>query len=105
MADFAESEINWASFCAMPDKVAPVKMPSLFPVPTHIVRRRLTKTIDAYAYDKLMWSPEYLYGQGLLIGKPSKAQQDSSGTTFQPLSNSVYDSTRYRLTNFGMNAA
>lgn len=102
MADFAESEINWASFCAMPDKVAPVKMPSLFPVPTHIVRRRLTKTIDAYRYDKLMWSPEYVYGQGVLVGKPSTTQFASGGTGFTYASDSIYDYIRYRTSTIGM---
>lgn len=94
IADFNEAEVNWASFCAMPDKVQPVKMPSLFPVPTHIVRRRLTKTIDAYAYDKLMWSPEYVFGQGVLVGKPSNAsvQSFSPPVGYIP-QNSIYDNS------------
>lgn len=87
MADFAESEVNWAAFCAMPDKVAPVKMPSLFPVPTHIVRRRLTKTIDANIFRKLMWAPEYVYGQGVLVGQPTPA----AGSGYQTPNNSLYD--------------
>lgn len=62
IADLRSAEVNWATFCAAPDCVEPVKMPSLFPIPTHIVRRRITQTFDANRYNRLMWSPEYVYG-------------------------------------------
>lgn len=73
MADLRSSEVNWATFCAAPDMVEAVKMPSLFPIPTHIVRRRITQTFDAEETPSLMWSPEYVYGQGVLVGRKKGA--------------------------------
>lgn len=61
----------------MPDKVKPAKMPSMFPIPTHIVRRRLVKTIHCIGHQKLIWAPEYVYGQGLLVAKTLTSVPDS----------------------------
>ncbi|MEN9919602.1 MAG: hypothetical protein RL662_2038 [Bacteroidota bacterium] len=62
-------ELDWAHFCCYPDKLTPTRMPSLFPIPSHIVRRRTVKTIDAHKYDRLLWAPEYTFGTGALIGR------------------------------------
>jgi hypothetical protein len=70
-----KGEIDWAMFCCYPDKLDPQRMPSLFPIPSHLVRRRLTKTIDANKYNRLLWSPEYVFGQGALLGFNSKFAQ------------------------------
>jgi hypothetical protein len=68
---YRSAEEKWARFCAFPDKAPVAKMPSLFPIPTHVVRRRMVKTIDAWRFSKLIYSPEYVYGQGSLIGRDS----------------------------------
>lgn len=67
IANMGSTELNWARFCIAPDKVEACKMPSMFPIPTHIVRRRLIKTVKSGAYDRLIWAPEYLHGQGVLM--------------------------------------
>lgn len=49
---------NWLEFCMFPDIVSPVRMPSLFPVPTHIVRRQHVFTITPTAANLYcMWKP------------------------------------------------
>ena len=60
----------------MPDKVPPAKMPSMFPIPTHVVRRRIVKSINVGVYPKLIWCPEYVYGQGVLVGKRFETNND-----------------------------
>lgn len=67
MNKYRSAEEDWAYFCCFPDKLEPRKMPSLFPTPTHIVRRRIVKTIDVFSNPKLMYLPEYVYGQGALV--------------------------------------
>jgi hypothetical protein len=69
MGKYRSAEEDWAYFCCFPDKVEPRKMPSLFPTPTHTVRRRIVKTIDAFNYNRLVYLPEYVYGQGAIIGR------------------------------------
>jgi hypothetical protein len=63
------AEVDWAMFCCYPEDTTPVRMPSLFPIPSHIVRRRTVKTVDAAKYTRLVWAPEYVFGQGALIGR------------------------------------
>lgn len=45
MQNFHGAKENWLEFCMFPDLVDPVRMPSLFPVPTHIVKRQQVQTI------------------------------------------------------------
>lgn len=71
---YQSSEMEWAKFCFMPDLVEPVKMPSLFPIPTHLCRRRLTKTITvggtaSGSIQTLVWAPEHYHGLGVLCGQ------------------------------------
>ena len=57
----------------------------------------MTKTLDAYRFDKLMWSPEYVYGQGVLAARPSAFH--SQGSPIVP-TNSIYDTVRLFTTTF-----
>lgn len=61
----------------MPDKTKPAKMPSMFPIPTHVVKRRLIKTISTGQVPRLIWCPEYVYGQGILVSKLESNGPDS----------------------------
>lgn len=59
-------ERDWAKFCLFPDVVEPIRMPSLFPVATHIVKRRISKVISGSDEINIKWAPEFLRGIGLL---------------------------------------
>lgn len=56
-------------------------MPSMFPIPTHVVRRRLVKILSTARVDRLIWSPEHLYGQGALIGLATGSAPGSIGNS------------------------
>lgn len=43
---YAKSKLSWLSFCLFPDVVEPQRMPSMFPVPTHIIRRQKVTTLS-----------------------------------------------------------
>lgn len=81
-----QHETKWAKFCAMPDVVPPVRMPSLFPVPTHIIKRRITKTLSftgqTNAY--IVWSPEFFNSYGQL-----HISHDSTDDNIDPADTSV----------------
>lgn len=64
------AEVEWAKFCLAPDKFPCVRMPALFPINSHKVRRRITKTmtVGPGGIKKVIWAPEHLYGQGFLFG-------------------------------------
>lgn len=59
LARNSENRENWLEFCMFPDLVEPVRMPSLFPVPTHIVRRQQVVTIAPTATGNIfgVWKP------------------------------------------------
>lgn len=40
---------SWLDFCIFPDLLDPVRMPSLFPVPSHLCKRQTVFTVDANA--------------------------------------------------------
>lgn len=40
---------SWLDFCVFPDIVDPIRMPSLFPIPSHMCKRQSVFTIDANA--------------------------------------------------------
>jgi hypothetical protein len=40
---------DWIDFCLFPDIVEPVRMPSLFPIPSHLCKRQTVFTINANA--------------------------------------------------------
>lgn len=79
--DLGSAELNWARFCIAPDKIEASKMPAMFPIPTHVVRRRLVKLVATNRVDRLIWSPEHLYGQGALLGLVPGLQAGSIGNT------------------------
>lgn len=66
----ARSESDWTKFCLLPDIHEPVRMPSMFPIPTHIIRRRITKTISfqtGVTQLSMLWSPEFFNSAGYLF--------------------------------------
>jgi len=58
MQAFNDHKENWLEFCMFPDLVEPVRMPSIFPVPTHVVRRQTVQTISPTASSiHAIWKP------------------------------------------------
>ena len=58
---FRNGEKSWLHFCMFPDLYEPKRMPSMFPVPTHIVRRqRVFNITQAVAGNTIycLWKPE-----------------------------------------------
>jgi len=56
-----ETEKSWLYFCMFPDLYEPKRMPSLFPVPTHVIRRqRVFNITQAVAGNTIycIWKPE-----------------------------------------------
>lgn len=52
---------NWVQFCLFPDLLEPCRMPSMFPVPTHMIRRQRVFNIStSTAGNSLfcLWQPE-----------------------------------------------
>lgn len=42
---FWSQYVKYSSFCAFPDILEPQRMPSMFPIPTHIIRRQKVTTL------------------------------------------------------------
>jgi hypothetical protein len=58
-----ETEKSWLYFCMFPDLYEPKRMPSLFPVPTHVIRRQRVFNITQVAAGNTiycLWKPEGL---------------------------------------------
>jgi hypothetical protein len=75
-------ETEWAKFCVMPDLVGPVRMPAFMPIHSHIVKRRLTKTITVgpTKTKHLVWAPEQFTGNGFLYGNDSASDANINPT-------------------------
>ncbi len=60
---YRDQEKSWLYFCMFPDLIEPKRMPSQFPVPTHIIRRQrvfnITQTV-AGSTQYCLWKPEGL---------------------------------------------
>lgn len=68
---------NWLEFCMFPDIVPPVRMPSLFPIPTHIVRRQTVHTITPLAGNiNAVWKPHTVQTTDLLTTIPTTWNED-----------------------------
>lgn len=64
-AKYTESTDTWVDFCLFPDIVPPVRMPSLFPVPTHIFKRQAVFNVGLGAAEagyniRMLYSPSNL---------------------------------------------
>lgn len=92
---------SWIDFCLFPDIVEPVKMPTLFPIPSHIAKRQTVFTIQAPAAGNIygLWKPHTIdtssasssgegYRSGFFYktGAPSAANTDASGGADQQIS-------------------
>jgi hypothetical protein len=103
-ATYKNHEMDWARFCMMPDKLDPVRMPSLFPMPTHIIKRRISKTItvgsSSSSYN-MIWSPEFFSSHGYVALTSSDSQTDNIDPALTPVystgnwvsNSSVFDTT------------
>ena len=91
-----DSEYDWAKFCLFPDMVKPARMPSLFPVPTHMLKRRIVTTCQVGPSRKnaFLWMPEAFHGVSGIVGAAS------GGTD-----NSVNTASGNIVSDFGDNAA
>ena len=77
LSNLAQSKENWLEFCMFPDIIDPVRMPSLFPVPTHIVRRQQVFTIAPTATGNIfgLWKPHTI--QTHINGTDSEASVEA----------------------------
>lgn len=54
---------EWAKFCLFPDILSPERMPSMFPIPTHIYKERDIFSVISTGGDiKCVWQPEHYRG-------------------------------------------
>lgn len=63
MESFRNGEKSWLHFCMFPDLYEPKRMPSMFPVPTHIIRRQRVFNITQVTSGNTiycLWKPEGL---------------------------------------------
>lgn len=61
---YRERRQSWVDFCLFPDILEPVRMPSLFPVPTHVFKRQQLATISLASGEsgyniRMLWSPAH----------------------------------------------
>lgn len=95
---------SWVDFCLFPDIIDPVKMPSLFPIPSHVVRRQqvFTLTVPAGGNMYCLWKPLTVdtnnisdgYRPGFFYQTAIPVQNtDTTGTSVQGTSNPTYGPT------------
>lgn len=92
---YHEGRESWLDFCLFPDMVEPKKMPSLFPLPTHICRRQVVGQMQIPAGGQLwcMWKPTTIDPNGINTGyrsafirreiPPIANNDDINGNNFQ----------------------
>jgi len=74
------AELDWAHFCLNPSQVPPARMPSMFPIESHVIRKRSTGNLlvgsDTKNYIK--WAPElYIGSSGLFADASGFTQGDN----------------------------
>jgi len=75
-------ELKWAKFCMMPYHFEPIRMPSFFPIPTHIFARRIIKNVvvGPTGLNSFVWTPAKTRSIGMIAGTKRSPSNDNIET-------------------------